>query len=86
VPGEKNLFGHRKKESKPRPPVTALSNLLFLASLMLTLVSFLCGEKMPLWLGATLSAILLVARIVSDRIAAKRQLALRPVTVTRLDY
>jgi hypothetical protein len=40
---------------------------------------------MSVGLSATLSGILLIARVFSDRVAAK-QLALRPVTVTRLDY
>jgi hypothetical protein len=56
------------------------------ASLAFTLVSFLSSEKMSLPLSATLSSILLAARIFSDRMAARQQLALRPVTVPRLDH
>jgi hypothetical protein len=52
----------------------------------LTLVSFLSAQKMSLWVTAALSGILLAARILADRMAAKRESALRPVTVTRLDY
>jgi hypothetical protein len=52
--------------------VTPFSNLLFLASLALTGVSFLSSQKMPLSLALTLSGILLTARIVTDRRAARR--------------
>jgi hypothetical protein len=86
VPGMKKLSLRRKKEPKPAPPVTPLSNLLFMASLALTLVSFLSSQKMSIGFSATLSGILLIARIFSDRMAAKQQLALRPVTITRLHY
>ena len=86
VPGAKKLSLRRKKQPKPIPPVTPLSNLLFMASLALTLVSFLSSQKMSIGFSATLSGILLIARIFSDRMAAKQQLALRPVTITRLHY
>ena|SRR5277367_3520270 len=75
-----------KKQPKPAPPVTPLSNLLFIGSLVLTAVSFFLGEKMSLSLSATLSGVLFIARICADRMAARQQLALRPVTVTRLHY
>jgi hypothetical protein len=68
------------------PPVTPFSNLLFLASIGLTLFSFLEPSKIPISLGATLGGILFVTRIVSDRIALRQQrLALSPVAVTRFD-
>ena len=86
VPGAKKRSQRRKKEPKPVPPVTPLSNLLFMASLVLTLVSFLSSQKMSIGLSAALSGILLLARIFADRLAAKQELALRPVTVTRLHY
>ena len=86
VPGAQKRLSSRKKEPKPRPPVTPLSNLLFMASLALTIVSLFVGQKMSLSVSATLSVLLLVARILSDRLAARRELALRPVTVTRLHY
>jgi hypothetical protein len=86
VPGAKKSKWRSSKEPKPAPPVTPLSNLIFMASLLLTLVSFLSDHKMSVAFSATLSGILLTARIVADRIAAKQQLALRPVTVTRLHY
>ncbi len=86
VPGARKRSSRRKKEPKPAAPITPLSNLLFIASLVLTLVSFLSSQKMSLSLSAALSGSLLVARIFADRMAAKRQLALRPVTVTRLHY
>lgn len=85
VPGAKKRLSRRNKETKPAPPVTPLSNLLFMASLVLTAVSFLSSHKMSVSCSATLSGILFVARIFSDRLAAKRQLALGPVTVPRLD-
>jgi hypothetical protein len=53
--------------------VTPLSNLLFLGSLVLTAVSFLSSQKMPLPVSATLSGLLLTARIVTDRKANPRQ-------------
>jgi|ERR1700733_2624771 hypothetical protein len=86
VPGAKKRLARPEKAAKPAPPVTPLSNLLFVASLVLTLVSFLSSHKMSLSMSATLSGILLLARVFSDRMAARQQLALRPVTVTRLHY
>jgi hypothetical protein len=86
VPGAKKRSQRRKKEPKPVPPVTPLSNLLFIASLVLTLVSFLSSHKMSIGFSASLSGILLLARVFADRMAAKQELALRPVTVTRLHY
>lgn len=88
VPG-RNRWAWRKKEAeaiipKPMPPVTPFSNLLFVASIALTLVSFLAPNKVPVSFGVTLGGILFVARIVSDRIAQRQQrLALSPVTVAR---
>jgi hypothetical protein len=84
VPGAKKLSLRRNKEPKPRPPVTPVSNLLFLASLVLTVVSFFAGQKMSVSFSATISGLLLIARVFTDRMAVK-QLALSPVTVTRLD-
>jgi hypothetical protein len=90
VPGVKKASWRRRKEPKPPPPVTPLSNLIFMASLALTLVSFLSSETMSVSCSATLSGILLVARIGSDRMAARQRvqagqrLALRPVAVARL--
>jgi|SRR5579862_9981 len=86
VPGMKKRSTRREKQPKPTPPITPLSNLLFIASLVLTLVSFLSNHKMSFSVSVTLSVILLVARIFADRVAAKQQSALRPVTVPRLDY
>jgi hypothetical protein len=86
VPGAKKRLLKPKKETKERPPVTPVSNLLFMASLALTIASFFVGHKMSLSFSVTLSVLLLVARILSDRLAARRELALRPVTVTRLHY
>jgi hypothetical protein len=92
VPGARKSFWRRKREPKPVAPVTPLSNLIFIASLALTLISFLSSETMSLPVSATLSGILLLARIFTDRIAAKkpqafaktgRRLALRPVPVAR---
>ena len=85
--GEKKAFWNwKKKEPKPAPPVTPVSNLLFVASLVLTLVSFMAGEKMSSTVSATLSVALLIARIFSDRVAARQALTLRPITITRLHY
>jgi hypothetical protein len=86
IPGAKKRSKRGKKEPKPTPLVTPLSNLLFIASVVLTVVSFLSGRKMSLVLSGTLSCILFIARIIADRIAAKQELALRPVTIPRLHY
>ena len=86
VPGAKKRSQRPKKQPKPVAPVTPLGNLLFIASLLLTVVSVFSSHKLSLSLSATLSGVLLLARIFSDRMAAKQQLALRPVTVPRLDY
>lgn len=86
VPGAKQPFWRRKRQSKPVPPVTPLSNLLFVASLGLTLFSFVSPGTMSVSFGATLGGILFVARIVSDRVAMRHQrLALSPIAVSRLD-
>jgi hypothetical protein len=73
IPGAKKRSWRRKKEVKQAPPVTPLSNLLFIASLLLTVVSFVNNQKMSLWLSVTLSGTLLAARVFADRIAARRQ-------------
>lgn len=67
-------FWRRRRESKAKPiaPVTPFSNFLFIASLVLTGVSLLSNQKMPLPVALTLSGILLTARIVTDRRAAKK--------------
>ena len=82
--GRKKAFW-RRRENPTAPVVTPLSNALFIASLALTLFSFVAPGKMPVPIGATLGGILFVARIVSDRMAQKQRLALRPITVPRLD-
>jgi hypothetical protein len=90
VPGARKGFWRRRKEPKPPEPVTPLSNLIFMASLALTLVSFLSSEKMSVSVSAALSGVLLTARIFSDRMAARQRatanqrLTLRPVSVARL--
>jgi hypothetical protein len=85
VPVLKKPFWIRR-ENEAVPVITPMSNVLFVISLALTLFSLCAPSKIPVSAGATLSGILFVARIVSDRIAQKQRLALRPVTVTRLDY
>ena len=82
--GKKVPSRRNKEEPQPAPPLSPLSNLLFMASLALTLVSFLSSHKMSIWCSATISGILFLARVLSDHLAAKQQLALRPVTVPRL--
>jgi hypothetical protein len=89
IPGAIKPFWRRQRESeaKSAPPVTPLSNLLFITSLVLTGVSFLSSQKMPLPLAITLSGILLTARIVTDRRAAPKQKRVRvtspPVKIPR---
>jgi hypothetical protein len=86
VPGRQKPFWHRTKEPRETPLVTPFSNLLFVASVGLTLFSLVFPNRMSVSFGATLGGLLFVARIVSDRIALRQRLALRPITVTRLDY
>jgi hypothetical protein len=86
VPGAKKPFWRRNNQVKALPPVTPVSNLLFVASIGLTLFSFLSPNTLSVSFGATLGGLLFVARIVSDRIALKQRLALSPVTVSRFDY
>jgi hypothetical protein len=91
VPGKGNRFwqprsSQAKNEPSAVPAVTPLSNALFIASLALTLFSFIAPNKMPVSFGATLGGMLFVARIVSDRIAQKQRLTLSPVTISRLHY
>src|SRR5690242_16526404 len=75
VPGARKAFWRRKKQTTavPVPPVTPLSNVLFVASLGLTLFSFVSPGTMSVSMGATLGGVLFVARIVSDRIAMRQQ-------------
>ncbi len=86
MPGAKKPFWRRTKSPKAVPPVTPLSNLLFVVSVALTMFSFLWPNTMPVSFAATVGGLLFVARIVSDRRALKQRSALRPVTITRLDY
>ena len=86
VPGAKKPLWRRTKNPKSVPPVTPLSNLLFVVSVALTMFSFLWPNTMPVSFAATLGGLLFVARIVSDRRALKQRSALRPVTITRLHY
>jgi hypothetical protein len=72
VPGASKPFGRRTRDSKQPPPVTPLSNLLFMASLLLTGVSFLFSERISLPIALSLSGILLAARVLTDRRAAPR--------------
>ena len=59
-------------KSKPTAPVTPISNLLFVASLVLSGVGFVFHQKLPLPVTAVLSGILIAAKIVTDRKAAPR--------------
>jgi hypothetical protein len=79
VPGAIKSFWRRKQESEAKPPapVTMASNMLFMASLVLTGVSFFSSQKMPFPVSAALSGILLTARIVMDRRAAPKQKRVR---------
>ncbi len=59
-------------QAKVAVPVTPLTNLLFVASLVLTGVSFLSSQKMPLSVSVALSGGLFIARLVVDRKATPR--------------
>ena len=79
VPGAIKPFWRRKRQSQPKPsaPVTPLSNLLFIASLVLMCISFFSSHKMPFPVSLTISGILLTARLLADRKAAPRQQRVR---------
>jgi len=64
--GKRTSKGNRAT-AKPAAQVTPVTNLLFMASLVLTGVSFLSDQKMPLPISASLSGVLFVARLVTDR-------------------
>src|SRR5271166_4314511 len=74
VPGMAKPFWRRKRESSAKAvaPVTPVSNLLFMGSLVLTGICLLT-HQIPWPVSAALSGILLAARIVADRRAAPRQ-------------
>src|ERR1700722_9424980 len=69
VNGTGRGVGRRKGTPKTKLPaqITPVTNLLFMASLVLTGVSFLSSQKMPLPVSAGLSGLLLLARVVTDR-------------------
>jgi hypothetical protein len=71
-------FWRRKRDSsaKPAAPVTPVSNLLFMGSLVLTGICLLT-HRIPWQVSVALSGILLAARIVADRRAAPRQARVR---------
>jgi hypothetical protein len=67
---------NRASSAKPATPVTPVSNLLFLGSLVLTGICLLT-HRIPWPVSAALSGILLAARIVADRRSAPRQARVR---------
>ena len=81
VPGAPRPARFQKPKSKAKAktaaPVTPVTNLLFMGSLVLTGVSFLSSHKMPLPVSATLSGALFVARLVTDRKVARITGAIR---------
>jgi len=62
--------------------ISKVSNIAFLASLGLTGFSFLSEYKMPLWVSMGLSALLLIIRIIADRVA-DRNAASGPYQIMR---
>jgi len=73
VPGAKiSRRAKGKPKDKPATPVTPLSNVLFAAALVLTVVCFVLLPKMPVAVSGALAGILFTARIVTDRRSAKR--------------
>jgi hypothetical protein len=55
----------------PAKPIARVSNLLFLGSLVLTALSFLSDQKLPVAVCLALSVILLSMRLFDGRIASK---------------
>ena len=82
VPGMAKPFWRRNRETKAKTvaPVTPVSNLLFMGSLVLTGICLLT-HQIPWPVSAALSGILLAARIVTDRRANPRQA--QPVKVPK---
>lgn len=72
VPGMAKSFWRRNRETKAKAPVTPVSNLLFMGSLVLTGICLLT-HQIPWPVSAALSGILLAARIVAERRATSRQ-------------
>ena len=89
VPGARKPFWRRNRAPKVPAPVTPLSNLLFVSSLVLSIVCLL-SHRVPPSMTAGLAGFLFAARMYTDRRAAKRlraeRLPLRPVSIARLHY
>jgi hypothetical protein len=86
VPGlKKKRSSAPKKDGSPAPAARPLANLLFVASLILTVAALLSGEIVSIALSVALSGILLLARVFPERFTFKRPLALGPVAVPSLD-
>ncbi len=83
---ETPFLAARRRNQKPAPPVTPLSNLLFMASLVLTF-GFVSSRRENVARVERLAfrGILFVGENLLGPPAIKQQLALRPVTVPRLD-
>jgi len=63
---------HRTFEPKR---ISKASNIAFIASIGLTVYSFVSPHKMSLWTSVALSGSILLVRIIADRIAAKQAAA-----------
>ena len=61
-----------KVKTKRRAPVTALTNVIFLASLGFTCFCFFAGPKLSLPLTIGISSALLLLRIGAERLASKK--------------
>jgi hypothetical protein len=72
VPGAKVSRSAKRKSNKTARSVTPVSNVLFIATLLVVVACFLLQPKMPMPISGALAGILFTARIVTDRRAAKR--------------
>jgi hypothetical protein len=61
----------RKLEARPISPISRLSNLLFVGSLVLTGFAFLSEQKLPIALSLGLSVVLLSMRLFDGRAGTK---------------
>lgn len=86
VPGAKKRRLPGKKDRKPAPPVTSVSNVLLIISLAMTALSYFSSDRILLPVAAALAGCLFVARIISTVWPPNRRLAPGPVTVPRLNH
>jgi len=76
-------LGRRAKRAKPDQPVSAFSNMLFMASLGLTAFSFFSPYKLPLSITVCLSALFFLLSV-ADRYLIRKTSSRRDKFIDRL--